>query len=343
MRKIYLFVLMAFLSVSMNAEKVLMLVSKTGTMNNDKQIFEYLVDKGLDVDTVWIGETAGQTLSDYDVVFLSETPGSGDCDANFTAYDEIPVVCFKTYALRKSNITWLKPAADTDPALFEASSASSQLNSNVDAATVEANSEVEILVDHEIFTGIGAKGDVFSFASDNVAGKSDGHFQAFDLAGSPNADIAGATVELGASTKVADIADWTSGLTTTLALIEENSTSKNCVVIGYHSEWLLSDAGLTFMYNSTLWAAGTPIVSVNDIIASKRFSIYPNPMKNQLYINDAASINLVEVIDITGKVVASVANENASNLSINTSDLNAGIYMIRVNAVDGTYTDKLIK
>lgn len=337
MRNIYLFVLIASLSVSINAQKVLMLIHEDSLYNNGKQVYEGLLSAGLKVDTVSILEAGTKTLTDYNLVLISEAATSDNVDANFTAYAEIPTVSLKSYSLRKTNIVWLE-----DGISFRAADDQLELEANATPEIIAENTEIEILQDHAIFTNIGAKGDTFSFAVDNF--NSDlvfGHFQAMDFTKALVDDIKNNAIELGSSTK-AQALGW--DFTTVLAAIDSNTTTKRCVVFGIHSQYLLSEMGLRVITNSAYWAMGLePPVSVEKVPASQKFNIFPNPMNDQLNLNQATAINLVEVIDITGKVVASVANEGAYSIQINTSKLNTGIYMIRVSTFDGIYTDKLIK
>ena len=62
----------------------------------------------------------------------------------------------------------------------------------------------------------------------------------------------------------------------------------------------------------------------NDISTEEQISFYPNPVQQNMYFSQKAS--LVEIIDIDGKIVFTAQNTNQTNLS----GLHNGIYLIRL-------------
>lgn len=80
-------------------------------------------------------------------------------------------------------------------------------------------------------------------------------------------------------------------------------------------------------------------LSTNTFDLSKVF-VYPNPVKNDLNINTEYDIQLLEVYDMTGKVVLST--KNAKNV-VDTSNLVNGIYILRISTDYGMFTQKLVK
>jgi len=79
-----------------------------------------------------------------------------------------------------------------------------------------------------------------------------------------------------------------------------------------------------------------PITSVNNV------SVYPNPANNTVNISltfATTSDLVIEVVDLTGRVVLNVTNEKSQSGSIirtiNTADIAEGNYLVRVN-VGGT-------
>lgn len=76
--------------------------------------------------------------------------------------------------------------------------------------------------------------------------------------------------------------------------------------------------------------------------ALENLSIYPNPVsENLLFINTNVPIK-IEIYDILGKSVLTSKVDNNSN-AINLSELNNGIYLLKINSEDKTITKKLIK
>jgi len=70
--------------------------------------------------------------------------------------------------------------------------------------------------------------------------------------------------------------------------------------------------------------------------------VSPNPFNNNIEITGLNNISQIEVIDITGKVKIS-QQCNGSNAKINTSELNDGIYFIRVSNNQQQITKRIIK
>ena len=78
-------------------------------------------------------------------------------------------------------------------------------------------------------------------------------------------------------------------------------------------------------------------VSVNSTELVK-FSMYPNPAKEILYIESPNTVSSVVMFDITGKQVLRL--ENLTNNQINISNLNPGIYTVKIESDHNNYTTK---
>jgi hypothetical protein len=88
----------------------------------------------------------------------------------------------------------------------------------------------------------------------------------------------------------------------------------------------------------TVWETTFDNTNISDI-TPKSFLIYPNPAKNKLVVNNGnKAINRLLIMDITGKIVLNQIT-NKTNLTINISQLQNGIYFIRI----GNSVQKLIK
>ncbi len=68
--------------------------------------------------------------------------------------------------------------------------------------------------------------------------------------------------------------------------------------------------------------------------------IYPNPVQSQLYIQSDMSIESVEIIDLLGKIVI---KSNYNLKCIDVSQLNKGVYFIRIKTENNTINRKIIK
>ncbi len=96
---------------------------------------------------------------------------------------------------------------------------------------------------------------------------------------------------------------------------------------------------------TALIANGVNVGSEEIAFSNSQLKLYPNPAQaevNVLIIGGEATLTQVDVLDITGKLVHSERVNNLSRSSINTNNLNAGIYMIRVSTTKGSAVQKLI-
>jgi len=86
-----------------------------------------------------------------------------------------------------------------------------------------------------------------------------------------------------------------------------------------------------------------PAASTEDFFTSN-FSIYPNPATDVLNIasKNGVAIESVQILDINGRIV----NQNSSSsdaVQVNVSNLNAGVYFVKVQSELGVGTSKFIK
>ena len=70
-------------------------------------------------------------------------------------------------------------------------------------------------------------------------------------------------------------------------------------------------------------------------------SIYPNPANNSVNVNAASNINMIEVFNMMGQRVAAY-DANDTNVQINTTALNNGMYMMRITTENGVSNQKLM-
>ena len=75
--------------------------------------------------------------------------------------------------------------------------------------------------------------------------------------------------------------------------------------------------------------------------ANATFNIYPNPANEVVNINSAVTVKSVKLMNYTGQIVYS-NHSAATQFSINTSDIAAGVYMLQLETENGISTSKLI-
>lgn len=88
----------------------------------------------------------------------------------------------------------------------------------------------------------------------------------------------------------------------------------------------------------------TTALGVNESIANK-FSTYPNPANNTVNISNNYNILLtdVSITDVNGRTVKSLKVNNLSQVEMNVSDLNSGVYFMNINTDSGKAVKKFIK
>jgi hypothetical protein len=80
-------------------------------------------------------------------------------------------------------------------------------------------------------------------------------------------------------------------------------------------------------------------LSISDFNTSLKFSMYPNPATNILNIDIASELKSVEIYSLIGQKLLS-----GSGKQINISNLSSGMYMVRVQDIDGgVATQKMVK
>jgi len=80
-------------------------------------------------------------------------------------------------------------------------------------------------------------------------------------------------------------------------------------------------------------SSNTPIANIE----RQNLQIYPNPVKDELFIQSETDINKIEIYDIAGKQM--LTGNLSSGKSINVSVLPAGVYVLKI----GDYREKFVK
>jgi hypothetical protein len=76
---------------------------------------------------------------------------------------------------------------------------------------------------------------------------------------------------------------------------------------------------------------------------TKQFSVYPNPARDVVNITSLAnSSSTVMIMDLAGRTVASTTLNASGSTTMNISQLNSGVYFIRIASENGQHTEKLI-
>ena len=80
--------------------------------------------------------------------------------------------------------------------------------------------------------------------------------------------------------------------------------------------------------------------AVQSIVASPNVNIYPNPMKDNLFIDTEAITTKISIFNVLGKQIF----EGTNDKQINTKNLNRGIYIVKLDLENGqTFSTKVMK
>ena len=72
------------------------------------------------------------------------------------------------------------------------------------------------------------------------------------------------------------------------------------------------------------------------------FNVYPNPTNGLLNIKSTTDINLIEVVDFTGRVVVSEETQNVNSFILDIASLQNAIYLVRITNVEGSINQSRI-
>jgi hypothetical protein len=74
----------------------------------------------------------------------------------------------------------------------------------------------------------------------------------------------------------------------------------------------------------------------------EKLSVYPNPAKSVIHISSLSSINQIELLDVTGKVIRQTNRSGMQNLSLDIRNLKDGIYFVQTSTAGKKTTKKFI-
>ncbi|NOX87207.1 MAG: T9SS type A sorting domain-containing protein [Chlorobi bacterium] len=89
-----------------------------------------------------------------------------------------------------------------------------------------------------------------------------------------------------------------------------------------------------------IWAVLYP--GIFESKATADYKMYPNPVEDILNIDDVTDVNKIVISDASGKLIESVS-VNSNRVSISTSGLNSGVYIVSFYTEKGILTSKFMK
>ncbi|GAB4330952.1 MAG: hypothetical protein Kow00127_23030 [Bacteroidales bacterium] len=99
---------------------------------------------------------------------------------------------------------------------------------------------------------------------------------------------------------------------------------------------------------SEVWSFTVGVSGTEDIFFGRTLNVYPNPVQDQLHfralavLEDMTSIDLLNSAGQVVKTIKADLSQQSNTLTLNVSDLPAGIYLLRVNNQGVSHTRKVI-
>ncbi|MEA1898474.1 MAG: DUF5018 domain-containing protein, partial [Bacteroidota bacterium] len=92
------------------------------------------------------------------------------------------------------------------------------------------------------------------------------------------------------------------------------------------------------------WIATVSIAVSTPKIPESNISLYPNPVRNKIYLSNLENIERIVIISVIGEKLVDLNSDINNNMEIDLSMLKGGIYFISFYDIDGKVsTRKLIK
>lgn len=74
------------------------------------------------------------------------------------------------------------------------------------------------------------------------------------------------------------------------------------------------------------------------------YHFYPTPTNGTIYVEEAKNITSITLVDLQGKTLLIETNQEKENMKLDLTELNNGMYHLKVHMNDGTiYSEKIIK
>jgi hypothetical protein len=333
-KQITILMLFAALAFSLNAQKNMLYIrggAAAGSAMNayDSAIHVILKAAGYNIKDTFSKETALPTAG-FDVVFFSESAGSGD--ACWAQYKDapLPMVANKVHAVKGTALNWTAQAP-----------ANNATYNNTKATKLKAYPDGKT---HPIFNNFADKDiNVFDTSATSLAkvGYTSAPGALLTWCWIDPAEMTGGKIlstlpdilvvaGLGEGKEVQNIIAFEPN-----AVVNANTLKNRAVMLGLHSAGflVLSDEGKRLILQCIEWAETGDVVSISNTAAAPSFSIFPNPASGLATVtfNKNISSNVV-LSNLTGQKVAEFAPQG-NQVTFETSNFAAGVYFVTVDNV----------
>lgn len=123
-------------------------------------------------------------------------------------------------------------------------------------------------------------------------------------------------------------------------ILEVNNNPNFKIRISFEGNTTASNGNNRFD-NITLKGVEDPLS--NQQFQQTTYQIFPNPFESTIQIISKSMINEITVIDMFGKIVSKNNAVESNQMNIDLSQLNTGLYLIKINTADEMITHKIIK
>ncbi|WP_299208529.1 T9SS type A sorting domain-containing protein [uncultured Dokdonia sp.] len=109
--------------------------------------------------------------------------------------------------------------------------------------------------------------------------------------------------------------------------------------------WDTTSDGAQIIRNALLWAINGVVLNVDDNQLGIDISVFPNPAQNELNISNTSGVSIerTQIIDMVGRIITTIDASDATNRTINISNLTTGIYFLRLESANASSVIKFIK
>ncbi len=101
--------------------------------------------------------------------------------------------------------------------------------------------------------------------------------------------------------------------------------------------------------DNVYFAINTEAFSINEDLSTNTFSsidfkLYPNPASNQVNLDFGTQLNQVEVqvFNVQGRLIKEISKQQQSQIKLSTENFSTGIYLVKIEADEGSLIKKLI-
>jgi hypothetical protein len=103
-----------------------------------------------------------------------------------------------------------------------------------------------------------------------------------------------------------------------------------------------SASGDGFVARYKLSETWTPNEVLENSIFENSIMVYPNPAASDVHVRSISTIEKISVFSLEGKLIDCDVQITGNAATINTSDLNAGVYSLAITTANGVSQEKLV-